>query len=72
MDDVEQEWHEPEPYDFIHCRYMAGSIKDWPKLVRQCYQLSTQTYVFWVGGINPDNILLFVKKSEAWGLGGVL
>ncbi|KAL1997703.1 hypothetical protein VTN02DRAFT_1001 [Thermoascus thermophilus] len=38
VDDVEQEWHEPEPYDFIHCRYMAGSIKDWPKLVRQCYQ----------------------------------
>ncbi|KAL1983236.1 hypothetical protein VTN96DRAFT_334 [Rasamsonia emersonii] len=38
VDDVEQEWANPQPYDFIHCRYMVGSIRDWPKLVRQCYQ----------------------------------
>lgn len=37
VDDVEKDWVEQEPYDFIHCRYMAGSIKDWPRLIRQCY-----------------------------------
>lgn len=38
VDDVEQEWNNPEPYDYIHCRYMAGSIKNWPQLIRRCYQ----------------------------------
>ncbi|KAF4335419.1 mRNA 3 end-processing YTH1 [Fusarium beomiforme] len=37
VDDVEAEWVEPVPYDYIHCRYMAGSIKDWPRLLRQAY-----------------------------------
>lgn len=37
VDDVELDWAEPEPYDLIHCRYMAGAIKDWPRLVRQMY-----------------------------------
>ncbi|KAK3290873.1 S-adenosyl-L-methionine-dependent methyltransferase [Chaetomium fimeti] len=37
VDDVELDWAEPHPYHYIHCRYMAGSIKDWPRLVRQMY-----------------------------------
>ena len=37
VDDVEADWAEPVQYDFIHCRYMAGSIKDWPRLVSQIY-----------------------------------
>ncbi|KAH7362279.1 S-adenosyl-L-methionine-dependent methyltransferase [Plectosphaerella cucumerina] len=37
VDDIELDWIEPEPYDLIHCRYMAGSIRDWPRLVRQMY-----------------------------------
>ncbi|KXH34978.1 hypothetical protein CSIM01_02014 [Colletotrichum simmondsii] len=38
IDDVELDWAEPEQYDYIHCRYMAGSIKDWPRLVNQIYE----------------------------------
>ncbi|KAK4150241.1 S-adenosyl-L-methionine-dependent methyltransferase [Chaetomidium leptoderma] len=38
VDDVELEWAEPHPYDLIHCRYMAGAIKDWPGLARQMYE----------------------------------
>ncbi|GLA36435.1 hypothetical protein AnigIFM63309_002539 [Aspergillus niger] len=38
VDDVEKEWMESEPYDYIHCRYMAGSIRDWPRLIQQCYE----------------------------------
>ncbi|KAK7417580.1 hypothetical protein QQZ08_011585 [Neonectria magnoliae] len=37
IDDVEEDWNEPEPYDYIHCRYMAGSIKDWPRLFQQIF-----------------------------------
>lgn len=38
VDDVEKDWVEPQPYDYIHCRYMAASIRDWPKLVQRCYE----------------------------------
>ncbi|KAL2000279.1 hypothetical protein VTN02DRAFT_3326 [Thermoascus thermophilus] len=38
VDDIEQQWTEPQPYDYIHCRYLCGSIHNWPKLVRQCYE----------------------------------
>lgn len=37
VDDVEKDWMESAPYDYIHCRYMAGSIRDWPRLIQQCY-----------------------------------
>ncbi|RAH55966.1 TAM domain methyltransferase [Aspergillus piperis CBS 112811] len=38
VDDVEKDWMESAPYDYIHCRYMAGSIRDWPRLIQQCYE----------------------------------
>ncbi|KAK1148707.1 hypothetical protein N8T08_008592 [Aspergillus melleus] len=38
VDDVEKPWVENTPYDFIHCRYMAGSIRDWARLVQQCFE----------------------------------
>jgi SAM-dependent methyltransferase len=37
VDDVELDWADPIQYDYIHVRYMAGSIKDWPRLFRQVY-----------------------------------
>lgn len=37
VDDVEKDWAEPIQYDYIHCRYMAGSIVDWPRLMKQIY-----------------------------------
>ncbi|KAK4205053.1 S-adenosyl-L-methionine-dependent methyltransferase [Triangularia verruculosa] len=41
VDDVEMDWVQVgegvKPYDYIHCRYMAGGIKDWPGLVKQMY-----------------------------------
>ncbi|KAK5657225.1 hypothetical protein OQA88_3283 [Cercophora sp. LCS_1] len=38
IDDVELPWAEQDPFDFIFCRYMASSIKDWPGLVSQIYE----------------------------------
>ncbi|KAK2790791.1 hypothetical protein FQN53_008614 [Emmonsiellopsis sp. PD_33] len=38
IDDVEDEFPHTKPFDYIHCRYMAYSIKDWPRLVSQIYK----------------------------------
>lgn len=38
VDDIEDEWgYEDRPFDFIHARYLAGSIRDWPRLMKQAY-----------------------------------
>ena len=38
IDDVEEPWTFPEKFDFIHARYLAAAIVDWPKLVRQAFR----------------------------------
>ncbi|KAF6811238.1 methyltransferase [Colletotrichum musicola] len=38
IDDVESPWVGHQKYDFIFCRYMAGSIQDWPRLVETIYE----------------------------------
>ncbi|OHE95153.1 methyltransferase [Colletotrichum orchidophilum] len=37
IDDVESEWIGDRKYDFIFCRYMIGSIADYPKLIKNVY-----------------------------------
>lgn len=37
VDDIELDWVQSEQYDYIHCRYMAASIKNWPRLMRQIH-----------------------------------
>ncbi|KAK5657495.1 hypothetical protein OQA88_3067 [Cercophora sp. LCS_1] len=37
IDDVEDEWVHDAPFDYIFCRYMAGCILNWPKLVNSVY-----------------------------------
>lgn len=45
VDDVEREWTYPFKFDFIVCRYMAGSITDWPKLIERIYEYDpTENY----------------------------
>lgn len=41
VDDCEEPWTFQQPFDFIHSRYMAAAIKDWPKLARQCFEHTT-------------------------------
>ncbi|KAL2010935.1 hypothetical protein VTN00DRAFT_3653 [Thermoascus crustaceus] len=38
IDDFEDEWIEDDKFDFIHARYLAGSVKDFPKLLRKAYE----------------------------------
>lgn len=37
VDDMEEQWLYSQPFDFIHGKFLAGSIRDWPKLMRQTY-----------------------------------
>lgn len=37
IDDVEDTWTYATPFDYIHARYLAGAIRDWPRLVRQSF-----------------------------------
>ena len=38
VDDAEETWTFPQKFCFVHARYLAFSVQDWPKLVRQCYE----------------------------------
>lgn len=38
VDNCEAEWTFQQPFDLIHVRYMAGALKDWPQLARQCFE----------------------------------
>lgn len=37
IDDCESDWPYTKKFDYIHLRSMAGSIKDWPRLMKQAY-----------------------------------
>lgn len=42
VDDIESDWTYKSPFDFIHARYLATSIRDWPRLFRQIFELVAQ------------------------------
>lgn len=37
IDDAEETWTFQNKFDFVHARYLAAAIADWPKLMRQAY-----------------------------------
>ena len=42
VDDIESEWaYENNPFDFIHARNLLCSIRDFGKLIKQCYRYAT-------------------------------
>ncbi|KAM6510100.1 hypothetical protein FALCPG4_017728 [Fusarium falciforme] len=53
IDDAQLEWtFEPETFDFIHIRYLQGSIEDWDKLYGQVYKALKPGG--WFQHIEPD------------------
>jgi 2-polyprenyl-3-methyl-5-hydroxy-6-metoxy-1,4-benzoquinol methylase len=36
--EAEDDWSWAEPFNFIFCRQLNGSIKDWRRLIRQCHK----------------------------------
>jgi len=38
VDDIEDEWgYETQPFDFVHARFLAGAVADWPRLMQQVF-----------------------------------
>ncbi|KAF4984575.1 hypothetical protein FZEAL_251 [Fusarium zealandicum] len=53
IDDAQMDWtFEPESFDFIHVRYMQGTIDDWDKFYRQIYKFLKPGG--WFQHIEPD------------------
>jgi len=43
VDGIESEWTcEDNPIDFIHARYLALSLRDFGKLIEQCYRYAIE------------------------------
>jgi SAM-dependent methyltransferase len=38
VDDLEDDWTFSEKFDFIFSRFMTGSIRNWSKYLKQCYE----------------------------------
>ena len=56
VDDIESEWaYESKPFDFIHARFLALSIKDFGKLIKQCYRYVSGTFPCLIFGSLTDN-----------------
>ncbi|EOD52356.1 putative umta methyltransferase family protein [Neofusicoccum parvum UCRNP2] len=86
VDDMEDDWTYTHQFDFIHTRYLQGSIKNWPKLVENCFRslkpggwIELQDYVMQIyshdGSVKPDSALIkwpaeILKGMEKLGLEG--
>lgn len=39
IDDIEDDWaYQGNLFDYVHARYLAGAIRDWPALLKQAYR----------------------------------
>ena len=38
VDDAEETWAFRDKFDFVHARYLAAAIKNWPKLAKQAFE----------------------------------
>lgn len=54
VDNLDEDWAFDHPFDFVHMRFMLGSVKDWPKWIRQAYlNLNPGGFVELCDPINP-------------------
>jgi len=66
VDDIESEWaYESNPFDYIHARNLAVSIRDFGKLIKQCYRYVDRSFPLFFVVLDSN-----VKQiSQAWWLG---
>ncbi|KAF4930985.1 Secondary metabolism regulator LAE1 [Colletotrichum viniferum] len=38
VDDLDNEWIYSRPFDYIHIRGMSGSVRNWPELLKKCFE----------------------------------
>ena len=84
VDDVEADWTYSQKFDYIHARCMGTAIKNWPRLVKQCFEFTKPgAYTEFVdldlqwtsldGSMKDDSaswkfISQFLKASNDWGI----
>ncbi|EEU37717.1 uncharacterized protein NECHADRAFT_87533 [Fusarium vanettenii 77-13-4] len=58
IDDCSQEWtFEPNSVDFVHMRFLYGSIKDWSFLINQAYKTSSAMMQSDDGTVTEDSAM---------------
>ncbi|EMR67823.1 putative methyltransferase domain-containing protein [Eutypa lata UCREL1] len=79
IDDATQDWtFAPNSFDYVHIRYMLGSIQDWPRLFKQAYTAlkpggyvesyeSEPKYLSDDGTVTPDSAMSIWTKLFADG-----
>lgn len=65
VDDCESPWPQRPPFDFIHSRYMAGSIADWPRLIRRCHAFVALAYRLPESQRHSELTLIGISKMAA-------
>ncbi|KAL0777742.1 hypothetical protein CaCOL14_005395 [Colletotrichum acutatum] len=55
IDDIESPWVDNRKYDFIMCRYMVASIKDWPGLIKNIFEYAV-TFPLVLSSILADHL----------------
>jgi SAM-dependent methyltransferase len=75
IDDAEDTWTFRTPFDYIHIRSLAGSISNWPKLLRQCYEhlkpggwLELQEFEVWIRS-DDGSLEMYGKETMRWQTG---
>lgn len=38
VDDIEEDWLYKSPFDFIHARFLALAVRNWPRLFQQTFK----------------------------------
>ena len=69
VDDVEADWTYSQKFDFIFCRAMGMGIRNWPRLIQQCYEFTepgglAEFIDFDLAYGSPDNTI--PKDSVTW------
>lgn len=64
MDDIESDWaYVDDPFDFIHARFLCVSIKDFGKLLKECYRYVIGT----LSGFPPSEFLTENRSTKPGG-----
>ena len=72
VDDIEDDWAHPNSFDFIHCRALAAAIKNWPRLVVQCFEyaihheVTRRSLLIWSRNTSPGGYTELVDYDALW------
>lgn len=54
IDDVEEEWIESLPFDYIHSRFMNASIANWKEYIKNCFEYFISSCHLWCSRLTRE------------------